>query len=144
MTVAGLLWCTLWCHSETLPSRSYLICCLSCTSCHGIEGCAAISELLSALRMSNHTTVPALHHHLPKADPLPTRRAGLRPDHLEGNDTLLHPRWCWSSMHSLNVNIKEVAPHNGNIGITLLLQCCYQHENAAWAWVLLIGWERVK
>lgn len=41
--------------------------------------------------MSDRSAVPALHRHLPKADPLTTRRAGLWPDHLEDKS---HQQYC--------------------------------------------------
>lgn len=59
------------------------------TSCHSAGGRAAVGEILFALWMSNKPTVPAFYSHFPKANPLPTWRAGLWSDHLEGHFRLL-------------------------------------------------------
>lgn len=67
-----------WEKDPQLPS-AHLMYLRSCTSSR-----AADDDSLFALRVSDHTAVPALHSDLSEADPFPAWCAGLGTDHLEG------------------------------------------------------------
>ena len=88
---------------------------MSRTSCW--DGRAASSELLFALWMSDYAAVPALYRHLPKADPLPARRAGLGPDHLQDAQHRVKPDDCLLTCSIKDVIIPDqysYTPHRPN------------------------------